>query len=173
MPPRSSRPDAGGRGDRRQIVHRPPEHTDHSTGGVGAALDHPIAQLEEPHQQGQGLSRIGRGDRPGDRPVLGLQIGQQRLASGGIDERGGAGDRRQALAHLPGGAVGPSGGGQGQPQPPLDHRIAAAHLDQQLGQGRGTEGFQVSGVEGALAGHGFTVDHGLTGACRRGRSGSD
>jgi len=37
--------------------------------------------------------------------------------------------------------------------PPLDHGIATAHLDQQLRQRRSTQGFQVLGVEGALAGH--------------------
>jgi hypothetical protein len=45
------------------------------------------------------------------------------------------------------------GGGQGQAQAALDHGIAAAHLDQQLGQGGGTQSLEIVGIEGALAGH--------------------
>ena len=43
---------------------------------------------------------------------------------------------------------------QRQLQPPLNHRIAGAHLDQQLRQGRRAQRLDFLGVEGSLAGHG-------------------
>ena len=59
------------------------------------------AGRQQLHRKG----RIGTGDRPRDRLLLGLQIRQQRLAPGGIDEGGAAGNRCQPLAHLLGGTL--------------------------------------------------------------------
>lgn len=142
----------GGEGGER--VDAPLEQADHGTGGIRAAIKHPLAQLQQAHLQLHRQGGIGCGDRPADRLLLGLEVRQQCLAFAGIDEGGGTGDRRQPLAHLLRRPVGPAGGGQGQPQPPLDHGVAGAHFDQQLRQGRHAQRFEVLGIEGSLASHG-------------------
>ena len=65
-----------------QHLHPPLEQADDRPGRIGAAVQHPLAQLQQTHLQLHGKRRIRGGDRPPDRLLLRLQILDQGLALG-------------------------------------------------------------------------------------------
>lgn len=141
-------------GQGRQILDRPIEHRDHRAGGVGAAGQHRISQLQEAQQQFQSQNRFSRRNRTDDHLALRLEIGQQSRALARPHERGGAADRRQPLAHLLASGLRPIRRCQGQAKTALHDGAAAAQLDQQRRQHGGTQRFKVGCVERAPTGHG-------------------
>ena len=87
--------------------------------------------------------------------MLGLEVASQGFALAPVDIGGRAGDAGQPFAHLLGGLLHTTAGGQGQTQLALGRPIAVAQLQQQLRQAGGPQGLQILGVEGEFAGHGL------------------
>ena len=145
--------DFDGEGQGGKLGHRLAEKGHQGAAAVLAAVEDAVGQRQELPGEVECLGRIVGGDLFQNGAALCGQIIGQGLALPPADPGTRFGQGHQPLADLCRSLFRTLPARQCQPQPSLGGGIAAADLDQQLGQGGGPQRLQVLGVEGGSGGH--------------------